>query len=198
VLINHILVRKTNQITMAEKKVTHSTPFIEGEQINLCPPNMDNLNLYVKWMNSPNTRKYARYEFPQTIEEVKKLFEPKEESVKYQIFFEIWHKENKKPIGYTGLIRINWFNRHALIFYMIGEIEYWGNNLATEAGKLVINYAFNELNLHKISADVNTQNIASKRVAEKIGLKFEITRKNEVYIDGAYMDVLKYSLINNK
>ena len=154
---------------MVEKKAISSTPFIEGERINLCPPNMENINLYVKWMNSPNTRKYARYEFPQAVEEVKKLFEPKQESVKNEIFFEIWHKEDNKPIGYTGLIRINWFNRHALIFYMIGEQEYWGNNYATEAGKLIINYAFNELNLHKINAEVYPQNSASVRVAEKIG-----------------------------
>ena len=81
---------------------------------------------------------------------------------------------------------------------MIGEQEYWGNNYATEAGKLIINYAFNELNLHKINAEVYPQNSASVRVAEKIGLKLEITRKNEAYIDGVYIDVLKYSLIKNK
>jgi RimJ/RimL family protein N-acetyltransferase len=159
---------------------------------------MENINLYVQWMNSPATRKYARYEFPQTVEEVKKLFEPKQENIKNQIFFEIWHKKDNKPIGYTGLIRINWFNRHGMIFYMIGSTEYWGKNLATEAGKLVIKFGFDELNLHKISAHVYPQNKASVRVVEKIGLDLEITMKNEVYIDGTYLEVLKYSLIRKE
>jgi len=180
---------------MTETKEKTSFPFIEGDTIILCPPNMDNINLYAKWMNNPRTRKYARYEFPQTIEEVKKLFEPKEERVKTELFFEIVHKKDNKPIGYTGLLRIFWFDRSALLFYMVGEPEYSGQGIATEAGKLIVDYAFGELNLHKIHLYTFPPNKASIRVAEKIGFKFEFSLKKEVYIDGQYEDKLKYSIL---
>ncbi|MHA2008075.1 MAG: GNAT family N-acetyltransferase [Promethearchaeota archaeon] len=180
---------------MAENKEQISIPFIEGSLVNLCPPNTENIKLYTKWMNSPVTRRFARYEIPQTIEEVKKLFEPTEERVRNEIFFEIWHIEDEKPIGYTGITRINWFDRHGFVFYMIGEPNYWGKNIATEAGKLVLEYGFNELNLHKITATVFAPNKASIRVAEKIGLTHEITLQKEVYIEGNHVDSLKYSLL---
>lgn len=178
---------------MSEVKEDKVFPFIEGENVSLCPVNMDHIHLYTKWMNDPQLRKYARYNMPQTIEEVKKLFEPKEEPVKNEIFFEIWHKKDEKPIGFVGLIRIQWLTRNAHIFYLI-EPNYWGQNNGTEVGKLVLEYSFKELNLHKITARMFSPNKASLRVAEKIGLTYEITLKQEVYIDGEHIDALEYSI----
>jgi RimJ/RimL family protein N-acetyltransferase len=183
---------------MTETQQQKSVAFIEGTTINLCPPNTEHIDLYSKWMNTPETRKYARYEFPQIVEEVKKLFEPEKGAVKENIFFEIWHKNDEKPIGYTGLIRIRWFDRSAFLFYMIGELEYWGKGIATEAVTLVINYGFNELNLNKISAGIFEPNKASVRLVEKIGFKHELTLKNEIYIDGTYVDSLNYSILKKE
>ena len=181
---------------MSEGKETKVIPFIEGDTINLCPANVDHVDLYTKWMNDPQLRKYARYNVPQTIEEVKKLFEPKKEAVKNDIFFEIWHKKDQKLIGFAGLIRIQWFTRNAHIFYLI-DPDFWGKNLGTEAGRLVIDYAYKELNLHKITARMFAPNKKSLRVTEKIGLKHEITLKKEVYIDGAHVDVLEYVIFKD-
>lgn len=182
---------------MSEGKETTVIPFIEGDTIYLCPANVDHVNLYTKWMNDPQLRKYARYNVPQTIEEVKKLFEPRKEAVKNDIFFEIWHKKDQKLIGFAGLIRIQWFTRNAHIFYLI-DPDYWGKNLGTEAGKLVIDYAYKELNLHKITARMFAPNKTSLRVAEKIGLKHEITLKKEVYIDGEHIDVIEYAIFKDE
>lgn len=183
---------------MSESKESIAISFIEGENVNLCPSNIDHINLYNKWMNNPHVRKYMRYNIPQTVEEVKKLFEPKKGEVKGDIFFEIWHKKDNKPIGLVGFIRINWFTRNAHIFYLIGDTDYWGQDIATEAGKLVVNYGFNELNLHKITARTFFPNKAASRVAEKIGFKHEITLKKEAYIDGEYVDLLNFVIFKDE
>lgn len=182
---------------MSETKEDKPLAFIEGDLISLCPSNLDHIELYTKWMNNPQLRKYARYYFPQTIEEVKKLFEPKTEPVKSEIFFEIWHKEDDKPVGFVGFIRINWLTRSARIFYLIGDMNYWGQNIATEAAKLVINYGFTELNLHKIVAQSFGPNKASIRIAEKLGFKLEITLQKERYVDGEYVDLLEHSIFKD-
>ncbi|MBY8991428.1 MAG: GNAT family N-acetyltransferase [Candidatus Lokiarchaeota archaeon] len=182
---------------MVETK-TKGVPFLEGTIINLCPPNTEHINLYTKWMNSPQIRKYARYEFPQNVEEVKKMFEPKQERVSSEIFFEIWHRDDEKPIGYTGLIRIRWFDRSAFLFYLIGEKDYWGKGHATEAARLVVEYGFNELNLHKINAGIFAPNQSSVRVVEKNDFKHELTLKKEIYIDGEHVDALKYSILRKE
>jgi ribosomal-protein-alanine N-acetyltransferase len=181
---------------MSETKEDKLLPFIEGENISLCAANEDHINLYAAWMNNPQTRKYARYEMPQTIEEIKKQFEPKKETVKNDIFFEIWHKKDKKPIGYARLMRIMWFTRNAHIYFLV-DPEYWGRNLGTEAGKLVVDYAYKELNLHKLTARTFAPNKASQKVVEKIGFKHEITLKKEVYIDGEHVDVIEYVIFKD-
>ncbi|MFX0027941.1 MAG: GNAT family N-acetyltransferase [Candidatus Hermodarchaeota archaeon] len=183
---------------MEEDKGKKSIPFIEGKDINLCPPNTEHINLYTRWMNNPRIRKYARYEFPQIIEEVKKWFEPKQETMKSEIFLEIWHKADEKPIGYAGFIDIRWLDRNAFLFYLIGEPEYWGKGFATEAAKLVLEYGFNELNFNKINATVFTPNVSSVKVVEKNGFKHELTLKKEIYIDGKYIDALKYSILKRE
>lgn len=179
---------------MSDVKEDKVFPFIEGKFVSLCPINMDHINLYTKWKNNPKVRKYERNKFPQTVEEVKKSFEPKNQNVKEEIFFEIWHNNDQKPIGYIGFPHIQWFTRSAYIFYLVGDTNYWGQNIATEAGKLTVIYGFSELNLHKITARIFSPNLASKKVAEKIGFKPEITLKNEVYIDGKHVDILEYAI----
>jgi len=181
---------------MSETKEDKPLPFIEGESISLCPVNIDHVRLYANWMNNPQTRKYIRYNIPQTIDDIKKLFEPTKEAVKNDIFFEIWHKIDKKPIGYGTLFRIQWFTRNAHIFVVI-DPEYWGRNLGTEAGKVIVDYAYKELNLHKITARTFAPNKASHRIAEKLGFKHEITLKKEIYIDGEYVDVLEYAIFKD-
>lgn len=183
---------------MKESREIAAISFIKGEEIDLCPLNVNHINLYTKWMNNPQVRKYMRYNIPQTFEEVKKMFEPKKEEVKRDVYFEIWHKKDNKSIGLVGFIRIDWFTRNAHTFYLIGETDYWGQGIASEAGKLVVSYGFNELNLHKITARSFFPNKAAKRVAEKIGFKHEITHKKEAYIDGEYVDLLNFAIFKDE
>jgi ribosomal-protein-alanine N-acetyltransferase len=50
--------------------------------------------------------------------------------------------------------------------------SYWGKGLATEAAQAVIAYAFSELNLARIDSATDYENIASKRVMEKLGMRY--------------------------
>jgi RimJ/RimL family protein N-acetyltransferase len=51
--------------------------------------------------------------------------------------------------------------------------SHWGFGYATEAGQAVIDYAFNTLDLDQVIALVHPDNVASARVAEKLGMKYE-------------------------
>ncbi len=170
-------------------------PFIEGETIDLVAGNSKWANLSCKWRNDPKVRHYARNIWPQTLEEVKKRFEPlPDKQMRDSIKFTIYHKQSKRPIGSIGFSRINWVNRNANIFAKIGEPEYWGKGIAGEASKLLINYGFTELNFHKIYSGVFTPNKRSLRAAEKLGFEKEGVLKEEMYVDGQYHDVHRFAL----
>jgi len=176
---------------MAKK---YNFTFIQGDIIDLVPLNSEHINLYAKWKNNPNVRIYARYIIPQTVEDMKKFFEPSKDKIKREINFEIWHKKTKKPIG-TGIVSgIDWYGQTASLGLIIGEPEYWGQKIGEEATGLMVKYAFNELNLYKIYAGINTANIGSWRCAEKNGFIREATFKKDSYVNGKYFDTYIYSL----
>jgi len=170
-------------------------PFIEGETIDLVAGNSKWADLYCKWNNDPKVRRYARDIWPHTIEDEKKLYEPSpDRHTKESVIFTIYHKRDKRPIGFVGFGRINWVNRNANIFATIGEPEYWGKGIAVEANKLLIKYGFTELNFHKIYAGIFTPNKRSLRAAEKLGFKKEAIIKETMYVDGQYHDEHKFAL----
>jgi len=181
---------------LAEEEFDEVFPFIKGERIDLVVNNSKWISLICKWHNNPQVRRYSRNVMPQTIEEIKKWFEPPpERHLKDHIGFVIYHKKDKRPIGATGFGRINWINRNANIYGEIGEPEYWGKGIIGEAAILLINYGFTELNLHKIYAGIFDPNSRSLRVAEKLGFKKEAILKEQLYVDGLYVDEHKFSLI---
>ena len=182
-----------------EEEETEVFPFIQGERIDLVAQLSKWADIYAKWHNNPRVRQYARYEFPTSLEDVKKWFEgTPERGVRDFIVFVIYHKLDKRPIGDIGLNHINWVNRNANIFAEIGEPEYWGKGIVGEAAKLMMTYGFNELNLHKIHASVYNPNERSLRAAEKLGFKKEGILKEHLYVDGGYVDNHKFSILRKE
>lgn len=86
--------------------------------------------------------------------------------------FAILYKKNPESNGLVGIIglkNINIDNRKANLGYWIGE-SFWGNGIASESVKLIINYAFSVLELEEVYAYVYSQNKPSIRVLEKNGM----------------------------
>lgn len=171
--------------------------FIEGDKINLVPLNSDHIKLYVKWQNQPDVRRYARNEFPITIEMFKKLFEPKGRTIEDKVQFEIFHRGDNKAIGLAELSNIRYSYRRANIAVIIGDFQYWGKGIATEAGKLLLKYGFGELNMFKIKTMIYSPNIGSWKVCEKLGMEREATLKNNGFIDGEYVNDYCYCMFQD-
>jgi len=187
---------------MPEEKDTNKEeievfPFIEGKTIDLVAQNSKWVELICKWRNDPKVRKYSRNAWPRSLDDIKKRFETVPDGHRHTrdwVGFVMYHKLDKRPIGDIGLNHIDWVSRHANIFAMIGEPEYWGKGIVGEAAQLVLKYAFTELNLHKVRASVFSPNQRSLRAAEKLGLNKEAVVKAEMYVDGKYHDVHKWGL----
>lgn len=178
-----------------KKEEIEVLPFLKGKNIDLVIQNSKWKELYCKWMNNPEVRHYARQAFPHTLDQVNKWFEPQEDGgLREFLAFTIYHKADKRPIGQAGFSYINWLNLNANLWASIGEPEYWGKGIAVEVANLLINYGFTELNFHKIYAGAFTPNKRSLRAAEKLGFQKEAVLKEEMYVDGKFVDSHRFSL----
>lgn len=84
-------------------------------------------------------------------------------------------KSTNNFLGWSGIKLEGPKKHHPYQYYDIGYRflkKYWGKGFATESSKASLKYGFNNLSLKEIYADVDDNNIESKKVLEKLGLKF--------------------------
>lgn len=99
------------------------------------------------------------------------------------------NKQSGDLIGHAGLIPQTIEGREELeIGYWISR-RYWGRGYATEAGKALRDYGFDVLGKNRFIALIHPENLASKRVANKLGMSLE----KEITI--CDQDVHVYSLL---
>ena len=84
-------------------------------------------------------------------------------------------------IGTIGLNSIDYENRACGVGYWVSE-EFAGKGIATRCCSRLIDHCFNDLNLHRFVLEASVENIASCRVAEKLGLRLEGVTKDREWL----------------
>lgn len=110
------------------------------------------------------------------------------------VSFAMTLKSDSTLIGAMSLMCVE-SGHQAELGYWVG-VPYWGRGFCTEAGRLVVEYAFSELNLVRIYARHLVRNPSSGRVLRKIGFALEGTRRRHVEKWGNLEDVADYSLLS--
>lgn len=83
------------------------------------------------------------------------------------------HKQAGKFIGRCGLLPWELDGQEEVeVAYTIAE-TYQGQGLGSEAAQAILKYGFEQLNLSRLICLIDDENVASKKVAEKIGMRFE-------------------------
>ena len=85
----------------------------------------------------------------------------------------------------------------ANVGYWIDE-SYAGQKLVPEAVVVVLQYAFDELALHRVEAAIVPRNERSRRVAEKLGLRNEGTAERFLQIRGVWEDHVRYAITHDE
>ncbi len=99
-----------------------------------------------------------------------------------------------KLIGYIGYWRIVKEHYRAEVGYMLHP-DYWRQGIMKEALIRLSNYAFNDMRLHSVEANINPRNTASARLLESVGFVKEAYFREDYYFNGAFQDTIIYSLL---
>ena len=96
-------------------------------------------------------------------------------------------------IGTMGLNSIDYENRSCAVGYWVSE-EFAGKGIATRCCSRLIDHCFDDLNLHRFVLEASIENIASCRVAEKLGLRLEGVTKDREWLYDRFLDANLYAV----
>lgn len=100
-------------------------------------------------------------------------------------------------IGLLGMILKRDVYRSADIWYKLLPSK-WGKGLATESVNWLLKFAFENLNLHRVSAGCAVENIGSYRVMEKVGMRKEGVSVQNLPLDTGWSDTFEYAILESE
>ncbi|MEK4300405.1 GNAT family protein [Oceanobacillus sp. FSL W8-0428] len=171
----------------------------ESRRVKLRKITKDDTELYHKWRNdvevmhstSPSLDVYPK--------------KATEEFVEYAILgsdtskgYILVDKKSETSIGIVSLINMDYKNRNAECIIDIGEKEYWGKGYGKEGLLLLLDYAFYELNLHRVSLRVFSFNERAIHLYKKIGFELEGKSRQTLFRDGKWHDIIHMGILQEE
>jgi len=86
--------------------------------------------------------------------------------------YPIFLKDKNVLIGFSGILEFEYLNQKEYEFGFVIANSFWGQGYATEIGQAQIDFAFKNLHLRQIFALTNKENILSKKVLDKLNMKY--------------------------
>ena len=161
--------------------------FLIGDRIQLRPFQASDLHARLSWVNDREIQQLVGRKQPRGKgEEAAWLASRYERDNRLVLAIEL--KDSGQLIGYCGLAAIDYSNRKGVFAILIGEKDAWQRGFGPEATRLILSFAFDELNLHRVELEVYGNNPRAVRAYEKIGFRHEATCKESYYCNGAYHD----------
>lgn len=171
--------------------------FRQGKQLILRPLNKtSDLATCVRWINDPEVTDWVASYLPTSEQSEEQWFDNL--AKRHDDIVLAMETIDGQFIGLTGLHRINWKDRTATTGSLIGEKDRWGKGLGTEAKMLLLNYGFNTLGLHKINSEVIEFNERSRKHLEKCGYQYEGCRRQNIFKDGRWHDLLMFGVLKEE
>lgn len=101
------------------------------------------------------------------------------------------------PVGHVGMWRIDHVNATAWLGAWI-DPDHHGEGYAPRGTALAVDYAFEELDLHRLNTAVFEPNRPSQRVMEKLGFTREGVQREAMFIEGDWYDTVQYGLLRRE
>jgi len=171
-------------------------PFIEGKTVDLRPLSLEDVSdTYVGWLNDAEVCEFNSHHVYPNTHELAVEYVTRVRSQKDDLVLAVIAKDTKKHIGNISLQNINPVNRSAEFAILMGDKGSWGKGIGTEAAKLIVKHGFEQLNLHRIYCGTSEENIAMQKLAIALGFQQEGVRKDGMYKNGAFRDIIEYGLL---
>ena len=176
-----------------------ASDLFQGSLVRLTALTAEDLPTLVRWYQDAEFLRLfdSRPAYPKTEPELKDWLEELRKD-KDTFAFGIRLLESDDLIGYLEVDGIDWQHGACGMGLGIGDQDDWGKGYGLEATQLGLGYAFNELNLHRVTITIFDYNERSMALAKKAGFQREGVSRERLQRDGARRDMLWYGLLRHE
>lgn len=114
------------------------------------------------------------------------------------VIFGIRPLEEDRLLGYCQLLNINWVHRVAELQIRLGEEKDRGKGYGTDAVRLLVDFAFMDLNLNRVKIQVFATNTRAARVYGNVGFVQEGILRKAAHLDGCYVDIIVMGILRDE
>lgn len=172
---------------------------LTGKRTGLRAIEQQDLKQLLEWRNQPEYRRYFREYRELNMESQRRWFESMVMNDEHTRMFSIAELDSGQLIGACGLCCIGWQDRCADFSIYIGKDGlYADEDYAVDAGNLLIDYGFGELNLHRLWAEIYEIDEKKKQMFGKLGFVHEAVHVSAHWTEGRWVDSWYYRLLKDE
>ena len=137
--------------------------------------------------------------YPNSVKSIKEWFEKEiEKDPPRMYWFTIRSLEDDRLLGEIALDGASWFRGDSFVGISIGDRADWGKGYGTDAMRVILRYAFRELNLRRVTLDVFEYNPRAIRSYEKVGFVHEGRARQVLHREGQLYDLIFMGILREE
>ena len=180
-----------------------ATQLFEGQDIRFGPIDYEkDPEIESKWTHDAGFMRLNEFEpaRPMSAAIVKKQYEKLEKRIEEEkdlYHFMIRARADDRLIGKAMIRRIEWANGSCDVRLGIGSLDDQRKGYGTQALRMLLRFAFAELNMFRVSAHVAEYNEGAITLLKKLGFVEEVRRRQSLERDGRRWDLLVFGLLKD-
>ena len=175
---------------------------LRSEKVILRPVKRSDISHFLKWFNDPEVIQYLNMYLPMTEMAEEKWIEDLatrgRAGTDTHFVMEAMDGDGNTPIGTIGLHGISPKDHSAGFGIAIGERDYWGKGYGTEATRLILDYSFRQLNLHRIWSAAFAFNERSIKLHKSVGFREEGRQREAIFKNGEFHDIVEFGILRDE
>ncbi|HEX2908990.1 MAG TPA: GNAT family protein [Phototrophicaceae bacterium] len=173
-------------------------PLFQGRLLRLAAPLPEDAAVFAAWSQDDTYGRLLDDDpiRPQSAADFASFAAPNSDANSF--YFHLRTLDDDRLIGFVVLFNIKWSNQSAQLAIGIGPENYRGKGYGQDALRLLLNYAFAELNLHRVGLTVLDYNTRAINAYERAGFIREGVQRQAVQRAGRFFDLILYSLLREE
>lgn len=172
---------------------------LDGSRVRLVPLNAGDIALVARWQQDTSYLRLldANVAYPKSEAQVGEWIREGQRGREH-FLFGIRVLLSDDLIGFIELSDVMWSHRNSWLTIAIGDADYRGRGYGSEAMSLILEFAFRELNLHRVQLTVFSYNEPAIHLYEKLGFQREGIYREFLERDGQRYDMILYAILKRE